>query len=59
MSEADDDNTQLICSTEPRCLCTGENSCDCTPDENGQECTGCEARMHRIDADTGEEVVRG
>lgn len=51
------DNTQLICTTEPVCLCAGEEfSCDCTEDADGGQCTGCEAPMKRINSDTGEDV---
>lgn len=32
MADARDDNTQLICTTEPNCLCAGEPySCGCLP----------------------------
>lgn len=50
-------DTQLICTAEPNCLCAGEQySCDCTPGDDGAQCTGCEAPMKCIDVDTGEDV---
>jgi hypothetical protein len=57
VADARDDHTQLICTTEPNCLCAGEtHSCDCQPDDAGEQCAGCEAVMKRIDCDTGEDV---
>ena len=58
MADARDDNTQLICTTEPNCLCAGESySCDCEADDAGEQCAGCEAVMKRIDGDTGEDAL--
>lgn len=62
MSDMDDDNnTQLVCESQPSCLCTGDNACDCTAGEAPLDtvCSGCEAVMVRIDRDTGEAVVNG
>lgn len=63
MADARDDNTRLICTTEPICLCADINSCsvneyecDCSAGDLGAQCAGCEAPMKRIDVDTGEDV---
>ena len=57
MADHGDDNTQLICSSEPNCLCADEPySCDCSADLEGKQCVGCEAPMKRINCDTGEDV---
>lgn len=62
MADASEDGTQLICQTEPACLCAGgeKYSCDCTTaDFDDRKCTRCEAELIRIRVDTGEEVQRG
>jgi len=57
MADARDDNTQLICTTEPSCLCDGSPySCNCSADLQGKQCLDCEAVMKRINVDTGEDV---
>lgn len=57
MADARDDNTQLICTTEPVCLCAGEEfSCGCAADLEGKQCVDCEAVMKRINADNGKDV---
>lgn len=62
MADASDDGTQLVCTTEPVCLCAGgaKYSCDCTSGGfDDRKCTRCEAELMRINIDTGEEVQRG
>jgi hypothetical protein len=57
VADARDDNTQLICTTEPNCLCARDPySCDCQPavGELAGQCLDCEAVMMRIDCDSGE-----
>jgi len=58
VAEARDDNTQLICSTEPDCICTGDDSCDCQPGAPPLDgvCLDCEAVLKVIDIATGEDV---
>lgn len=59
MADACADNTQLVCTTEPNCLCAGEPySCDCQPGvaELAGQCLDCEAALMRIECDDGEEV---
>ena len=54
-------DTQQICTTEPNCLCTGDNACDCQPGvgELSGQCLDCEAPLKVIDCDTGEDVANG
>ncbi len=55
-----------ICKTAPGCQCTtGPNEwdeCNCTPKDDGAlrtTCTGCDAPMHAIDFETGEDLPEG
>lgn len=54
------DNSQLICQSEPFCLCVGDVSewdeCDCFAGAD-KRCVSCGAEMLRIDLDTGEAVA--
>jgi hypothetical protein len=61
VADARDDGTQLVCSSEPRCLCARKKySCTCTPGGfDDRKCTRCEAELVRINVDTAEEVIRG
>lgn len=58
-------DTQLICTSEPFCLCVGKENpwdeCDCTGNmvgSNRQTCEKCGATFIEIDIKTGEEAVR-
>jgi len=58
MSETD---YHHICTTEPECLCSGED-CDCTPCDRtalSTTCYLCDAPMQAIDIDTGEPLPPG
>lgn len=52
--------TQLICGSEPFCLCVGSvnewDECDCFAGPDGL-CVSCKAKMVLIDFETGEERV--
>jgi hypothetical protein len=52
------DNTQLVCTHEPRCLCSGRDfDCDCRSFTSWPAlqtmCTDCGQPMVLIDCDTG------
>lgn len=57
---AEEIQTQLVCTTEPRCLCSGEeHDCQCcegAPPMN-RECLDCEAALALVNVDTGEVVI--
>lgn len=55
--------TQLICDSQPFCLCVGRvnewDECDCTGGIEGcndKVCEACGAKLIRIDFETGDEV---
>jgi hypothetical protein len=53
-------DTQLICESQPFCKCAGGpnewDECDCFAGADGR-CVSCEAEMIRIDFETGETVA--
>jgi hypothetical protein len=50
-------DTQLICTSDPVCVCSGEEyTCDCAAEPGTKECVDCEAPMKLINVDTGEDV---
>ena len=55
-----ENDTQLICQSEPFCLCVGDvnewDECDCFAGAD-QRCVSCGAEMIRIDFETGERVA--
>ena len=61
MADARDDGTQLVCTTEPACLCAGgeKYSCECSVGEVLRQCATCEALLIRINVDSGEGVEHG
>lgn len=59
-----DDGTQLICDSQPFCLCVGYvndgDECCCTGGVvgcNEEHCESCGAALVRIDFETGEAVT--
>ena len=54
---------QLICKTEPHCLCAGgptawdECCCSLSVRTEAGTCSGCGAELVLIDMDTGEDVA--
>lgn len=53
-----------VCTTEPECLCADEGSdeCGCMPDDRERlatTCHNCDAPMHAIDFETGEDLPEG
>jgi len=72
MTTANDPQIQLICTTEPDCLCVPEESrgrgpeqnpwdeCDCFQDDQRslfKTCAGCGAQLVEIDDNTGEKIA--
>lgn len=66
MPEGNYPHTQLICESEPACLCVPEgsdntwNECDCFDQEQGQlfpQCAGCGAPLVEINFETGERIA--
>lgn len=57
---SDPENTQLICQSEPFCLCAGDvnewDECNCFAGADSR-CVSCDAEMIRIDFETGEPVA--
>lgn len=66
MPATGNDHTQLICESEPECLCAADggdnawNECDCFEDDQRglfRTCAGCGAQLIEIDFNTGEKVA--